>query len=916
MLRGMQIRFWVVAIIIFILFSSFNYIITLYTDWLWFEAVGYEQIFITEIWAKISLFLIVAIFFVVLFLLNVYLARWQIRRNTLFFSDESLIMQQTIIYTAWGVALVLAWLVGSVASANWLSVLQYVNQVPFGEVDPIFNRDIGFYVFSLPLLGFVQDWVVIVLFLSLFGAAGVYLLEQRNNLEEGRIVILPHVQLHLSILGALIFLGFAVGHWLDGFDLVYSPRGVVFGGSYTDINVVLPILRILMVIALLSAILLVVNIFVQRQILPIAAIFIWLIAGFVLRGVIPNVVQRFVVEPNELAREEEYINYNIEFTNQAYGLHEIEERPFSEFRPLTAADIDDNVTAIENIRLWDPRTMRETFQQLQALRLYYTFTDVDLDRYNINGTYRQVALSVRELDKTQLQSQSWVNQRLQFTHGYGVVVNPVNEVTREGLPNFWVKDLPPQSLVEPSLIITQAEIYYGENIEQDDYVFVNTEEPEVDYPGEGEEVVYTNYAGQGGVLLDSWLKRVAFALRFGDSNIILSNDITQESRVMLHRRIKERLEKIAPFLTYDPNSYIVVGDNGKLYWLQDAYTTSRRYPYSTQTQDSLNYIRNSVKIVIDPYQGKPDFYLFDEGDPLVQTISQIFPDLFQPASDVPEMISSHFRYPEKMFAIQAQLYQTYHMRDSKVFYNKEDLWALPKEKFYGNSEQEVSPYYLITRLPDEETDEFLLIQPFTPDTKANLIAWMAARSDGDNYGQIIVYRFSKQELIFGPQQIEARIDQDSEISPQFSLWDQGGSEVNRGNLLILPIAESLLYVEPIYLQAETGEIPELKRVIMASGDQVIMRETLLESLNDLLGSLPETIADTIQTGGNLGRVAADEDGLIDQSVRQLVESATANYEAAQDALQAGDWAGYGEALEALEQDLSRLQRAVSAEGGE
>lgn len=898
----MQIRLWLIGAAFLAVYWLFSNGVGLYTDWLWFGSVGYENVFTTELAARVAIFVSVALIFMFLFLLNVYIARWLVKRNMLFFSDETLVAQRTITYAAWGIALLLAWLVGSTASSNWLTVLQYLNRVPFEQADPIFGQDISFYVFSLPLLNFIQGWTVIVLFLSLFGTAGIYILEQRNNLEEGRIVILPHVQLHLSILGALIFVVFAWGHWLDTFDLMYSPRGVVFGASYTDINVVLPVLRILMGVAVFSAVILLANIFIRRNALPLAAIFIWLIGGFLLRGVAPGVVQRFVVDPNELTREEPYINYNIQFTNRAYNLDNVDERSFTNFRELSEADLIENTLAIQNIRLWDYRPMLETFQQLQALRLYYTFLDVDLDRYYINDEYRQVALSVRELDKSQLQSQTWINQKLQFTHGYGIVVNPVNEITREGLPNLWVKDFPPQATVP--LTVTRPEIYFGENTT--DYVFVNTNEPEVNYPGDGDQVVYTNYAGDGGVVLNNFFNRLMFALRFADSNIILSNDINLESKVLLNRQIQQRVQEIAPFLSYDPDPYIVIGSDGRLYWIQDAYTTSNLYPYSTRANGQLNYIRNSVKIVIDPYHGSVDFYLFDENDPLVQTINQVFPGLFKPGSELPEILRPHLRYPEGIFSIQADLYRTYHMRDPKVFYNQEDLWAIPLEKFYGNSNQPVEPYYLITRLPNEEQEEFILIQPFTPFNKNNLIAWMAARSDGENYGQLVVYRFSKQELVFGPQQIEARIDQDPEISPQFTLWDQGGSEVIRGNLLILPLAETLLYVEPIYLQAETGEIPELKQVILASGDQVVMEENLPLALASLLGGLPEAVAEDIQTGTLLETNGNVEENGLSSTARQLAESASANYQAAKSAIEAGDWAGYGEALNALEADLDEL----------
>jgi hypothetical protein len=908
-------RVWIIGGTLFILFLFFSNIVSLFTDWLWFQAVGYVQVFTTELIARLIIFVASAIVFALVFLINVQAARWQVKRNRLFFSDETLVAQRVTTYVIWGVVIVLGWLVGTAAAANWMTILQFMNRASFGVSDPIFSLDVSFYTFVLPLFNFIQGWLVIVLFLSLFGAGGVYLLEQRNNLEEGRVIILPYVQLHLSVLGALIFLTFAWGHWLDAFDLMYSPRGVIFGASYTDIVIMLPVLRILMGIAALSAMLLIANIFMRRNVLPLAAIFIWLIAGFVLRGVVPSIVQRFIVEPNELVRETPYIEHNINFTSQAFNLDEVVERPFNNFQALSSDDLAANTTTLANIRLWDYRPLLDTFQQLQSLRLYYTFQDVDLDRYTINGVLRQVALSARELDKSQLQSPTWINQKLQFTHGYGVIMNPINEFNADGLPNFWVQDLPPRSSID--LEVTRPEIYFGERTS--DYVFVKTLEQEFDFPGDDGQPVYTDYGGNGGVNLDNFLKRLAFALRFGDSNLILSDDITSESRVLFHRNVAERVREIAPFLRYDSDPYIVVDDNGALYWILDAYTVSSLYPYSRPAPPELagrisnsrfNYIRNSIKVVVDAYNGSVTYYLVDETDPLAQTFGKIFPGLLKSASDMPAGLQAHWRYPEDLFRVQSALYQVYHMRDPKVFYNQEDLWAVPQENYSGQS-QSVEPYYIVGRLPGEAQNEFMIIQPFTPYNKDNLVAWMSALSDGENYGKVFVYTFPKQELIFGPLQIEARIDQEPSISEQFSLWDQGGSQVIRGNLLVLPLGNSVLYVEPIYLQAESGRIPELVRVIVASGDNVVMAETLADGLVELVGSIPESVAEVggLQPSAAGQSTAGSTPGVsieVDPAARQLAESASAHYETAQEALQAGDWATYGAELEQLEADLNAL----------
>lgn len=900
-----RLRVWSLVILFFAIYLLLQFGVNFYTDWLWFQNLDFEQVFLTRITARAIVFLGVAVPFAVLFLGNSFIARWLSTRNILFFSDEMLVAQRLVRWAIWVVSLLLAWLVGVGASTRWLDFLLFLNQNPFGISDPIFNQDVAFYIFTLPIYQFIQRWLLVLLFLCLFGALGIYALAQRNNLQEGRIVILPHVQLHLSVLGALIFVTFALGHRLDMYDLLYSPRGVAFGASYTDINVTLPVLRVLMIIAVASAVTLLVNIYLRRPVLPLLAIFVWIIAGFLLNGFLPAIVQRYAVEPNELAREAPYIRYNIDFTRRAYGLDKFDERNFDQLAPLTADTLAANESTLKNVRLWDTRPLLDTYQQIQAIRLYYSFPDVDVDRYWINDEYRQVMLAVRELDKGQLQSPTWVTQKLQFTHGYGIVVNPVNEVTNDGLPFLWVKDLPPKTSID--MEINRPQIYYGE--QTNDYVFVRTTEPEFDYPS-GDENVYTTYSGQGGVLLDTFVKRLAFALRLADSNILLSRSFTPESRVMFHRNVRERAATVAPFLRFDRDPYPVVSEDGQIYWILDAFTVSGRYPYSEPSASDLNYIRNAVKVVIDSYNGTLTFYVIDTEDPLVKAYQRIFPEIFKPLAEMPATLRQHLRYPEDLFSLQADVYRTYHMRDVNVFYNKEDLWTIPLEVLQSGS-QPVEPYSVIITLPGEQEPEFLLIQPFTPTNKDNLIAWMAARADGENYGQIVVYQFPKQELIFGPLQIEARIDQNPEISAQISLWSQQGSQVIRGNLLVIPFEDSLLYIEPLYLQAETGKIPELKRVIVASGENVVMANTLAQGLAQLFGpgaAVASTTSAPAPAGdeGAPGSSPAEVPDTIAGQIAALAESASSHYEAAQTALQSGDWATYGTELEAMKADLDRL----------
>ena len=914
-----QIRFWGFIIMAGVLYLLARFGIGLYTDFLWFAHLGLETVFLTRFWAQIAIGLVMGFVFILIFLINTLIARRLSIHNVLFFSDEVLVAQKFILWLLLAATLFLAWIMGSLAGSQWLRFVEYFNQHAFGLTDPIFNQDIGFYIFSLPIFRFIQGWLVAVIILSVIGSVILYAVAQQNNLVEGHVVILPHVQLHLSFLGALLFLVFAFGHWLSLFELMYSPRGVAFGPSYTDVNISMPALWVTLVVALLVAVVLILNTFIRQPRVALAAVGVWIVVGLVANNLVPEIVQRYIVSPNELARETPYIKNNIEYTNLAYGLDKIQERDFSEIATLTEQNVFDNEATLQNIRLWDYRPLQQTYQQIQAIRLYYQFLEPDLDRYMIDGKLRQVALAARELEVNQLQNPTWITQRLQFTHGYGAVVNPVNEVTGEGLPELWVQDLPPKAKVD--LVIERPEIYYGEA--NNGYVFVGTKEREFNYPS-GNENVFANYEGTGGVVMDNYFKRLIFALHLADLNMLLSQEFTNESRVLLNRNIGERVRTIAPFLRYDTDPYLVIGDDGQLYWIQDAYTISNRFPYS-EPLAGINYIRNSVKIVIDAYDGSATFYVIDETDPVLQTYATIFPNLFTPLNRMPEWQQAHLRYPEGLFRIQAQLYQTYHMRDVNVFYNKEDLWEVPNETFEGDT-RPVEPYYVILKLPGESEDEFALIQPFTPNNKDNLIGWMAARSDGDSYGELIVYQFPKQELVFGPLQIEGRIDQNPEISSQITLWDQGGSEVIRGNLLVLPIENALLYVEPLYLRAENGQIPELKRVIVASGNQIVMEETLSEALTALFASgelsTPavsnvSTTTDTPQneeeTTESENEVSSTTNPELGDDVAELAQTASDHYEAAQIALQQGDWATYGEELDKMQELLERLVEVANDE---
>jgi uncharacterized membrane protein (UPF0182 family) len=902
-----RLRLWTTLIIAFALFLVLRFGVTMYTDWLWFQSLGFESVYLTSLLARVAVFLGAGVPFAIIFAGNLILARWFSTRGELFLGQRRTLDLPIFGWLIWVTAFVLGLAVAAAAAPGWMDFLRFFNQAPFGVRDPLFGRDVGFYVFSLPLYHFIQGWLITTLLMTLIGVLIIHFFAQLHNLREGEVIVLPHVRLHASALGAALFAVIAWGHRLAAFDLLYSPRGVAFGASYTDVHAELPALQAMFWLALIIAGTLLANVVLRRLWLPLIGVGVWMVVGLVIISIVPGVMQRYIVEPNELTREAPYIEHNIQFTRQAYGLDKADERDFGQVEPLTAGTLEANRATLQNVRLWDYRPLAQTYRQIQEIRLYYAFNDLDIDRYWIDGDYRQVILAARELDQAQLQSVTWVNQHLQFTHGYGVVMNPVNEITPEGLPQLWIKDLPPS--ISVPLEIDRPEIYYGELT--NNYVFVNTGIEEFDYP-RGEDNVYTSYEGTGGVPLNSYPKRLAFALRLADANVLLSQYIDNHSRLMFDRRIQDRVSEVAPFLRYDQDPYLALMD-GKLYWIQDAYTTSDRYPYAEPVTNGINYIRNAVKVVIDAYNGSMTFYIADPSDPLVQTYAAIYPHLFTSQAAMPDSLREHLRYPEGLFNIQATMYQTYHMRDVNVFYNKEDLWSIPREVFSGQ-DQPVEPYYVIIRLPGETQptgphggEEFMLIQPFTPATKDNLIAWMAGRSDGEHYGQLVVYRFPKQELIFGPLQIEARIDQNPEISAQLSLWSQRGSQVIRGNLLVIPMERSLLYVEPLYLQAESGQIPELKRIILASGEQVVMADSLTEGLVQLFGTEVSGIAATEKTTPGTGAVITGElPPELTRQVYDLASQADEHYSAAQEALRAGDWATYGAELDAMEKVLKQL----------
>ncbi|MGA7933266.1 MAG: UPF0182 family protein [Kovacikia sp.] len=805
------------------------------------------------------------------------------------------------------VALILA--ISLIAAASTLSAwevaLKYLHPTQFGTQDPIFHHDLSFYLFQLPLYEGVRLWLSGLILPTIALVIVVYLL--RGMIIPGDRVILEVIgsaKTHLSLLVGAVFLLLAWGFWLDRYGLLSSSGKVVFGASYTDIHARLVACLVMMVMSLAVAFLIVLSMHRRSFALPLQGLALFGLMFVIFNGIYPWFMQQFIVNPNELSKEKPYIEHNIRFTQAAYHLNDVQKERYAAIATLNRQSLQNDQPTLRNIRLWDYHPLLSTYKQLQEIRLYYQFSDVDVDRYTFNNDYQQVMLSARELSYAQLpqEAQTWVNQRLKYTHGYGLVMSPVNRIASDGLPELYVKDIPPVSSI--NLPIQQPAIYYGE--ETNNYIFTGTSTAEFDYPS-GDTNAFTRYRGTGGVPMPSIWQRLAYAYDLDSIQILISNYFTNQSRIHYYRQIQERVNHVAPFLQFDHDPYMVVID-GKLQWLLDAYTVSDRYPYAQPVaqmqanqvlkasngaaigQNNINYIRNSVKVLVDAYDGSLRFFVVDETDPVLLTYRKIFPHLFTPTNAIPAAVKAHFRYPEDLFKIQARMYQTYHMSDPELFYNREDLWQLPQQTYEGN-EVVMEPYYVIMRLPGEKKTGFILIQPFTPSNKDNMIAWMAARSNSKEYGKLLLYEFPKKKLVYGPRQIEARIDQDPEISQQFTLWSQAGSKVIRGDLLVIPIDQSLLYVEPVYLRAEQGELPELKRVIVAYDQSVVMENSLEQALNTIFGG---------------SQVNQKSPAPTTSKTSALVRSAIENYRQSQEALRQGKWSEYGRYQKELEKTLQQL----------
>ena len=903
----------VVVVALFLLLGGLSFAVDLYFDFLWFQELGKSVVFTTALVAQsmlASLTLLAAFIFLFLNLLHANRGPGEIQLGIPTPTGQItayVVTRQMVRRIAGLAALVVSAFLGLREAQQWERVWRWLNKVDFGTTDPIFGRDISFFVFSLPLMGEVVSLAMVVCLLA--GAGTLILYYFKGALSIHSLSKRGHIRTHISLLLALFFLLLSANAYLDRFQVLYSSGGPMFGATYADLHGRLPLLNLQVAAAIVGALLLAYNAFAVRNVAAIGGIGLYF-AVALLGGVYPALLQKFVVAPNELGRETPQIEHNIRATLHAYGLQRVEERNLSGDKALSRQDIQDNAATVQSIRLWDHEPLLDAFSQIQEIRTYYDFATVDNDRYMLNGMSQQMMISPRELNSVSLPERNWINEHLSYTHGYGVTLGPVNRVTREGLPVLLVQDIPPRAL-EPSLAITRPEIYYGELTKG--YVIVKTSEKEFDYPA-GEENVYATYKGEGGVPVRSFLRKLLFAIYFKDPNIVLSPMLKADSRFLYFRDIRTRVQKVAPFVTLDQDPYIVISD-GKLYWIQDGYTTSDRYPYSTPLKGIGNYIRNSVKAVVDAYSGRVDLYVADATDPLIQVYQRIFPGVFRPIAEMPPDLQRHVRYPEDIFRFQTFIYSMYHMTNPQIFYNKEDLWEVPVLSS-GQAESPMAPYYTIMRLPQEKKEEeFILMLPFTPNRKDNLSAWMVARSDAPNYGQLVVYRFPKQKLVYGPKQIVARINQDAEISRQVSLWDQRGSQVIQGTLLVIPIEEGLIYVRPLYLRSETGKIPELKRVIVAYENRIAMEETLEASIARIFGDQIPVPGDQIPVPGEQTSAPVAGTGTVAAAPGEradLIIKARDAFGRAIEAQRAGDWARYGEELKSLGTILNELAKSERA----
>jgi len=919
------------AALLAIVFGA-NRIAVFITDLWWFEERGYRDVFLTVLVTRYG---IGAAFTLVLALfigLNLSIARRQrpfIIPTTPQQAQVQRVRDAVDPYLPWVIAAVsvlFALTSGAAVGAQWETFLLFLNGEGVGVADPLFARDLGFWLFEFPFWALLQTWLYTSLILTILLTAGAHYVLGAIRPESPEKVT-PPARTHLTVLVALAVAARAWGFWLDRYELNYSPRGTVTGASFTDVNAELPALLLLIGVSAIAIVILFASLRRNGFLLPGAALGLLVVGSIVLQGVYPAVIQRVRVDPQELAREREFIGRNLEATRRAYALGDVERQPFSIKNDLDEQDVRDNDVTLRNVRLWDPEVLETTYAELQSLRPYYEFRDVAIDRYFIDGELRQVMLATRELSQLPEQADTWQNRHITFTHGFGIVASQVNTANAEGQPVFISSNIPPfgDEEVVPS---EQPGVYFGLT-PNPTYSLVRTDAEELDFEDpETQEQIVTTYAGLGGVAIDSFARRVAFALRFADYNLVLTNLLNDESRIIFNRQVSERVQLVAPFLELDSSPYPVVID-GRVKWIVDAYTTSTAYPYSERRPlvlgdqaVTVNYVRNSVKAVVDAFDGDVTLYVVDDEDPIVRAWSRAFPDLMQPYGAAPEEIIRHFRYPQDLFRLQAQLFQTYHIPEADAFYNRADAWDIPIDPAAAANQggatalqqaagqRLLDPYYLVMRLPGEPTEEFVLIQPYLATDRPNMVSWLAGRSDGEDLNTLFAVRFPSDQLVLGPLQAQARIEQDDDISAYITLRSRDGSNVIRGNMQVLPIADSILYVQPLFLENPQARIPELARVAVVMGERTAFDRTLTGALGQLLDiRVPDSLAeeDSGATDGD-----ADGDGDTADDALVLLERAIEAFERADALLREGNLAGYErEVLTA--RDL--LERAFAASGG-
>ena len=955
-MQKLERKIMLVVMVLVVIFALFFGLVGFIADFMWFREMGYIDVFFKQLVTQLTVG--IPTFIVITGLVMLYLHHLRKSYFSKIASSEPTDLKKLKKQTNW--LAVIFGVLTTVMSVTqlWFEILKFANSTGFDIQDPLFHLDVSFYIFKLEFLtqlneiligvivGFVVLTILYYIILMTVRTPDVFKEEVPPGAEDlggerysgnsnpfsggnnsagqsqaqdpftkfaeaftGKKFqarpVKPKKQFDdsnfkqlmqiasgkIAVLGFIFFAMLGLNFFLQQFDLLHEHTGAVYGAGFTDVNVTLWVLRILCVLSAVSAILFVVNMKRKKYKSLLTVPVIMIVIGLAGSGA-GYLVQNFIVSPDEINKESKYLEKNIEYTQYAYQLDDVDVKSFAADHKLTSEDIKANSETINNIRINDFDPAKQYYNQTQSIRQYYSFYDVDVDRYVINGKYTQAFLTAREIDETKIDS-SWLNKHLKYTHGYGATLSRVDKVTSSGQPDVLIGNIPPESTVE-EIQITRPEIYFGEL--SNEYIIVNTDEMEFDYP-DGATNKYTQYEGTAGIKMN-FFNRLVFAVREGSMKLLVSSNIDSNSKIIINRNVMARVQKIMPQLSYENDPYLVT-DNGKLYWMVDAYTESSLYPYSEPFDGNTNYIRNSVKVVVDAYNGDVKFYIVDENDPIAKTMQKIYPTLFRSFDEMPEGLQAHIRYPNYLFQIQASVYSRYHMEDVGVFYQKEDLWDIANE-IYGTEKVQMTPNYYIAKLPGETSAEFFNSIPFTPRSKQNMTALMVARNDGENYGQLILYQFPKSKTVYGPEQIEAQIDQNTEISKEFSLWSSNGTSYRRGNMFVIPINTSLLYVEPVYLEATNSSIPEVKRIIMAYGDKIAYEETLADCLTSLFGGDAEKGVD------NESSPVSDEKDSQTLSTRQLAKLASQAFEDAQNAQKNGDWAGYGKYLDKLEEYLNQL----------